>query len=128
MTPCFRYSHPKVFLWKGVLEICSKFTGEHPYRSMILIRLQSNFTEITLQHGCSPVKLLVISRTSFPRKISWWLLLPLRSSREVGRRLQAIMIDNGQYYCRVKKWIRLEKCKKLNLSLVDLMMENTVVE
>ena len=38
-----RSSHPEVFLWKGVLKICSKFTGEHPCRSAISIKLQSNF-------------------------------------------------------------------------------------
>ena len=58
-----RSSHPEVFLEKGVLEICSKFT-EHPCRSAISIKLQSNFIEITLQHGCcSPVNLLRIFRT-----------------------------------------------------------------
>ena len=30
-----RSSYPRVFLGKGALEICSKFTGEHPCRSMI---------------------------------------------------------------------------------------------
>ena len=29
---------------KGVLKIFSKFTGEHPCRSAISIKLQSNFT------------------------------------------------------------------------------------
>ena len=28
-----RSSHPEVFLGKGVLKICSKFTGEHPCRN-----------------------------------------------------------------------------------------------
>ena len=28
----FRTRHPEVFLRKGVLKICSKCTGEHPYR------------------------------------------------------------------------------------------------
>ena len=37
--------------------------------------LQSNFIEITLRHGCSPVKLLHILRTPFPMKNSGWLLL-----------------------------------------------------
>ena len=27
----YRSSRPEVFLVKGVLKICSKFTGEHPY-------------------------------------------------------------------------------------------------
>ena len=33
----------EVFLWKGVLKICSKFTGEHPFRSVISINMQSTF-------------------------------------------------------------------------------------
>ena len=42
--PTFRRSHPEVFLGKGVLKICSKFTGDHPCRSVISIKLQSNHT------------------------------------------------------------------------------------
>ena len=58
----FRSSHPEVLLEKGVLKICSKFTWEHPCRSVISIKLQSNFIEITFRHGCSPVNLLHIFR------------------------------------------------------------------
>ena len=36
-----RSSHQEVFLGKGVLNICSKFIGEHPCRSMISIKLLS---------------------------------------------------------------------------------------
>ena len=36
LTKC-RSSPPEVFLEKVVLKICSKFTGEHPYRSAISI-------------------------------------------------------------------------------------------
>ena len=61
----YRSSYPEVFLRKVILEICSKFTGEHPCRSAISIKLQSNFIEITLRHGCSPVNLLHIFRTPF---------------------------------------------------------------
>ena len=39
------------------------------------IKLQSNFIEITLRHGCFPVNLLHIFRTPFPRNTSEWLLL-----------------------------------------------------
>ena len=35
----------------------------------------SNFIEITLRHGCSPVHLLYIFRTPFPKNTSGWLLL-----------------------------------------------------
>ena len=70
-----RSSHPEVFLVKGVLKICSKFTGEHPCRSVISIKLLCNFIEIALRHGCSPVNLLHIFRTPFTKNTSRWLLL-----------------------------------------------------
>ena len=62
------------------LKICSKFTGEHPCRSVVSIKSQSNFIEITLQHGCSPVNLLHIFRTLFPKNTSGWLLLLLEEA------------------------------------------------
>ena len=37
---CYRSSHSEVFRGKGVLTICSKFTGEHPCRHAISIKLQ----------------------------------------------------------------------------------------
>ena len=60
-------SRPEVFLGKGVLKICSKFKEEHPCRSAISIKLQTNFIEIALRHGCSPV--------NFNSFSSRWLLL-----------------------------------------------------
>ena len=66
---------PEVFLGKIVLKICSKFTGEHPCRSMISIKLQSNFIEITLRHGCSSVNLLHIFRSPFYRNTYGGMLL-----------------------------------------------------
>ena len=71
----FKSSHPEVFLGKRFLKICSKFTRAHPYRSAISIKLLCNFIEITLQHGYSPVKLLHIFRSPFPRNISGGLLV-----------------------------------------------------
>ena len=35
----FRSNQPEVFLGKDVLKICSKFTGKHPCRSVISIKL-----------------------------------------------------------------------------------------
>ena len=40
-----------------------------------LIKLHSNFIEIILRHGCSPVILLHVFRTPFPKSTSEWLLL-----------------------------------------------------
>ena len=53
-------SCPEVVWRKGVLEICSKFTGEHQCRWVISIKLLCNFIEIPLWHGCSTVNLLYI--------------------------------------------------------------------
>ena len=71
----FRSSHPEVFLEKGALKTCSKFTGEHPCRSVISIKLLCIFIEITRRHGCSPVNLPHIFRTPFLKNTSGRLLL-----------------------------------------------------
>ena len=44
-------------------------------KQLYLIKLQSNFIEITLRHGYSPLNLLHIFRTSFTRNASEWMLL-----------------------------------------------------
>ena len=59
---------------RGVLR---KFTGEHPCWSVISIKLVCNFIKITLRRGSSPVNLLHIFRTPFPKNISERLLLNL---------------------------------------------------
>ena len=84
----FRSSRSEVFLRKGVQKICSKFTGEHPCRSVISIKLQSNIIEIAFRHGCSPVNLLHIFRTSFPRNTSGRMLLTFKSWR-----MKCLIID-----------------------------------
>ena len=76
----FRSSHPEVFHEKGVLKLCSKFTGEQPCRSVISIKLFYYFIEITHRDGCFPVNLLHISRTHFTKSTSEWLLLYLTFS------------------------------------------------
>ena len=65
---------PKMFLRKDVLKICRKFTGEHFCRSMISVKLQRNFTEVTLRYGCS-VNLLHIFRTTSPKKAAFDICL-----------------------------------------------------
>ena len=56
----FRSSHSEVFFRKGVY-------GKTP--------MLCNFIEITFRHGCSAVNLLHISRTTFLKNTSGWLLL-----------------------------------------------------
>ena len=70
-----RSNHPEVFLGKGVLKICSKFAREHPWRSVVSIKLLCSFIEITFRHECSPLNLLYIFRTPFSKNNSGWLFL-----------------------------------------------------
>ena len=65
-----RSSQPEVFLGIGVLKICSKFTGDHPCRSAISIKLLCNFIKIAVRHGCSPVNLPHIFRRPFSKNTS----------------------------------------------------------
>ena len=60
-----------MFLEKGVTKICSKFTGERPSRSVISIKLQSNFVEIALRYGCSLVNLSHVFRTPLDGCFCW---------------------------------------------------------
>ena len=73
-----RNSRPEVFLRKDVLKICNKFTAEYPCRSVISIKLQSNFTEITLRHVCSPINFL---HHTFSKNNSGWLLLEYKNCK-----------------------------------------------
>ena len=75
-----RSNSPEVFLGKGILKICSKCTGEHPCRSVISIKLQSNFIEITFRNGCSAVNLLHSFKTLFLKNMSGELLLDKRDA------------------------------------------------
>ena len=74
-----RSSHPEAFLGKVVAKICSKFTGEHPCRSVVSLKLQSNFIEIAPKHF--PVNMLHIFRTPFAKTTSGRLLLNLLKTR-----------------------------------------------
>ena len=45
-----------MFLGKGVLKMCSKFTGEHPCRSAISITLLCNFIDAFVSEICHPLE------------------------------------------------------------------------
>ena len=64
------FSQSMGVLTKRCSENCSKFTGEHPGQSVISIKLQSKFIEITLWHGCSPINLLHIFKKLQKKKNS----------------------------------------------------------
>ena len=99
-TFIYRRSHPEVFLGKGILKIWSKFTGEHPCRSAISIKLQSDFIEIALWHGCSLVNLLHIFRTPLLKNTSGWLLLYiLRKALDLDD-----LLENDIFKTEFKSW------------------------
>ena len=78
----FRGSSPQVFLSESVLKICSKFTGEHPCRIVISIKLLCNFIEITVRHGCSPVNFQHSFRTPLYKSTFGGLLLNIWKAGE----------------------------------------------
>ena len=98
LSPAYRNSRPEVFLRKVVLKICCRFTGEHPCRSVISIKLQRNFVEIALRHGCSTVNLLQIFRTLFPKNTSGRVLLSI--DRNITDNTKKV-INLGKV-CRIK--------------------------
>ena len=106
-----RSSGPEVFLGKGVLKICSEFTGEHPCRRVIC-----NFNEIALQHGCSPVNLLHTFRMPFPNNTSEWLLLPLSvNSEDLGtfKSKNLVTSKDSMFYILIKTRKKIDKpCAK----------------
>ena len=68
-------SHPEVFLGKGVLKICSKFTGEHPCRNVISIKLESNFNWNHISPWVFFYKFAAYFRKPFLKNTSEWLFL-----------------------------------------------------
>ena len=60
-----RSSHPEVFLGKGGLKICSRFTGEHPCRCAISIKLFCNAAWV---FSC---KFAAYFQNTFPQEHLW---------------------------------------------------------
>ena len=56
-----RSRRPEMFLGKGDLKICSKFTGEHPCRSVISIKLLKNI--FSLEHLWTAASELAVQLT-----------------------------------------------------------------
>ena len=75
----FRSNCPEVFLVKGVLKICIKFTGEHPSWGVISIKLH-------------------IFRTTFTKNTSEWLILALLMCLEEGKLLKLVCLgERGKW-------------------------------
>ena len=110
-----------MFLGKGVLKIYRKFTGEHPCRSAILIKLLYNFIEITLRHGCSPVNLLLIFRISYRKNTSGWLCLALAKNKLIWKNSDRFVPPRKEKVTR--KGLSLTEFKLSKSSKCDLVCE-----
>ena len=110
----YRSSRSEVFCWKDVLKICSKLTEEHPCRSAISIKLLSNFIEIALRHGCSPVNLLHIFQNTFSQEHLW-------AATSAARCMEVLLFIESpekrlqDVYSSSKDIISLQKSDKINL-------------
>ena len=58
-------------------QAAAKKQNEDIILNMPMPKLLCNFIEVALRHGCSPVNVLHIFRTPFPKNTSGWLLLML---------------------------------------------------
>ena len=112
-----RSSRPEVLLRKGAPKICSKFTGEHPCRSAISIKLLCSFIEIAFWHGCSPVNLLHIFRTQ--KNPSGWLLLP-----SFSKNASWLLLPKRLWKCASKFFFRKYK-QKVVLLVIYLFNYNS---
>ena len=71
--------------------------------SEVMQQIYSNFIEITLRHGCYPVKLQHIFRTLFSMNTSGWLLLSLttRTLNEIKKAIfsrRVTIVLSGLFY------------------------------
>ena len=90
-----RCSPPQVLLWKGVLKIYSKDTGE---------QLQIDFIDITLCHGSSPVNFLHISRISLFKNTSDGLLL--KKKKAVAKQLNWNHTSAWVHSCKIAAYFQ----------------------
>ena len=112
-----RSSRPEVFLRKGVLRTCSKFTREYPCQNVISIMLQSNFIEITLPHGCFPVNLLHIFRTPFLKNTSGRLLLKISINLQMVSEVAVYRCSINPVFSKIPKNLHKNTCLGVSFSI-----------
>ena len=70
VTENYLNNHTEVFLGKGILKICSKFTGKYPCRSAISIKLLWLFLRLFL--WCSLIQKNQNHFVSLEIRLNWW--------------------------------------------------------
>ena len=87
----YRRIPPEVFLWKGALKICSKFTGKHPCRSAISIKLW-----ITLQLGLGLGLFYFILNLNLTCDVTWSRLY--LDGKSMRRKCQMNSLDQKKLF------------------------------
>ena len=96
---------------------------------VISVKLQSNFMEITLRHECSPVNLLLIFRTPFPKSTSERLLLYfLRWNFSVIQSPACIEFDNFGIYFVILQRLFIEFIFRYLTSFVYLISGKDITQ
>ena len=120
LGPTVRSSRPEVFLWKGVLIICSKLTGEHPCQSAIATLLSSHFGMSVLLQICCILSEHLFLRT--PLDGCFWTVKEI-----TGKFMKKVKIKNGK--AQVKKsgtWLKIyyfsKTFQRISLGLKQIVL------
>ena len=97
-----RSSHSEVFLGRGVLKICSKFTGEHPSRSEISIAAEQLYWNHTSAWEFSCKDAAYFENTFSNEKL--WVVA---SDQWNWHKVKGVLWRQGAYFCwqEQHKWI-----------------------
>ena len=106
-----------MFLRKGVLKVCSKFTGKHLCQSVIAIKLFCN--------GCSLVNFLLVFISLFSKNTFGWLLLYAQSFFSIIKRHIYNKLLKDKLQLRIlRTWIKICANSFINTSL-NIMKQNS---
>ena len=123
---------PRGILKKRCSENMQQIYRRTPMPKCDSIKLQSNFIEITLRLGCSPVNVLHIFRTPFPRYTSGWRLLydctiwKEKSCSSVWNTQQLFWVTLSGFsrtlWCVTTKGILFFGCYFFKISIIALLL------
>ena len=109
----FRSSPPEVFLRKGVLKICSEFTGEH-----IMSKCDFNKVALQLYWNCNSAFLIPIPRFPFTEKVKFsriykkekLILVCWYQTTSESRKIDRIITNCSDFELRRRKnWFQIDK-------------------
>ena len=106
-------------------ENMQQFTGEHPCRSAISIKLRRNFIEITLRHGYSLVNLLHIFRKPLPKNTSRRLLLLINKIQNIKEHINKLLLWSN-FLAKTEKSLETMPIFKSRVKNKLLALENGI--